>query len=137
MSTDQNIPPIDVPPASLRAAQYVRMSTEHQQYSTANQRDAIRDYAQSHNLEIVRTYADDGKSGLRIDGREALQRLIQDVHSGNADFKLVLVYDISRWGRFQRRNGSFHCSQQAPFGLSVWSWTAMSLCMMGWGGHGR
>ncbi|WP_346779556.1 recombinase family protein [Burkholderia sp. Ac-20345] len=28
----------------MRAAEYVRMSTEHQQYSTENQRDRIRDY---------------------------------------------------------------------------------------------
>ena len=49
-----------------RAAQYVRMSTEHQQYSTENQGDKIREYAARRNIEIVRTYADEGKSGLRI-----------------------------------------------------------------------
>ena len=42
----------------LRAAQYVRMSTEHQQYSTANQDDIIHAYAENRNFEIVRTYAD-------------------------------------------------------------------------------
>jgi DNA invertase Pin-like site-specific DNA recombinase len=31
----------------------------------------------------------------------ALQRLIADVESAQADFKLILVYDVSRWGRFQ------------------------------------
>jgi DNA invertase Pin-like site-specific DNA recombinase len=45
------------------------MSTEHQQYSTENQGDKIREYAARRNIEIVRTYADEGKSGLRIDGR--------------------------------------------------------------------
>ncbi|MFC3119370.1 hypothetical protein ACFOHS_18840 [Jhaorihella thermophila] len=30
----------------MRAAQYVRMSTEHQQYSTLNQSDKIREYAE-------------------------------------------------------------------------------------------
>jgi DNA invertase Pin-like site-specific DNA recombinase len=85
----------------FRAAEYVRMSTEHQQYSTQNQADKIREYAASRDMEIVRTYADEGKSGLRIDGREALQRLIRDVESGQADFQVILVYDISRWGRFQ------------------------------------
>jgi len=77
------------------------MSTDYQKYSTENQRDAIRDYASSRNMEIVRTYADDGKSGLRIDGRKALQQLIYDVESRNANFDVVLVYDVSRWGRFQ------------------------------------
>ena len=55
------------PPGSgpvFRAAQYVRMSTEHQQYSTENQADKIREYAARRNIEIVRTYADEGKSGL-------------------------------------------------------------------------
>jgi DNA invertase Pin-like site-specific DNA recombinase len=77
------------------------MSTEHQQYSTENQRDRIREYAARRGFEIVRTYADEGKSGLRIDGRIALQKLIADVTAGEADFQVILVYDVSRWGRFQ------------------------------------
>src|SRR5471030_2417 len=88
-------------PALLRAVEYVRMSTEHQQYSTENQADKIREYAQRRGIEIVRTYADDGKSGLRIDGRKALQQLIKDVETGVADFQIILVNDGSRWGRFQ------------------------------------
>jgi DNA invertase Pin-like site-specific DNA recombinase len=77
------------------------MSTEHQRYSTENQSDVIRQYAARRNIEIVRTYADEGKSGLRIEGRDALKRLIADVVSGQADFTTILVYDVSRWGRFQ------------------------------------
>lgn len=85
----------------IRAAQYVRMSTDHQKYSTENQADAIRRYASARGFEIVRTYADEGKSGLRIDGRDALKRLIDDVIGGRSDFDAILVYDVSRWGRFQ------------------------------------
>jgi DNA invertase Pin-like site-specific DNA recombinase len=59
------------PAVIVRAAEYVRMSTEHQKYSTENQADAIRPYAARRGIEIVRTYADEGKSGLRLDGREA------------------------------------------------------------------
>ena len=86
----------------FRAAQYVRMSTEHQQYSTHNQSDKIREYAEKRGIQIVRTYADDGKSGLSIGGRAALQKA--DLGCGvrsKADFNVILVYDISRWGRFQ------------------------------------
>ena len=86
---------------AIRASQYVRMSTEHQKYSTENQRDLIQEYADAHGMSIVRTYADDGKSGLSIDGRNALKMLIEDVESRRADFDVILVYDISRWGRFQ------------------------------------
>jgi DNA invertase Pin-like site-specific DNA recombinase len=85
----------------MRAAQYVRMSTEHQRYSTENQADAIQQYADRRGREVVRTYADEGKSGLRLDGRDALKRLIEDVQGGRADFSTILVYDVSRWGRFQ------------------------------------
>jgi DNA invertase Pin-like site-specific DNA recombinase len=88
-------------PSLLRAAEYVRMSTEHQQYSTENQSEIIRQYAARRGMIIVRTYTDAGKSGLRIDGRDALKQLIQDVETGSADFNAILVYDVSRWGRFQ------------------------------------
>ena len=89
------------PDLPRRAAEYVRMSTEHQKYSTANQASAIRAYAEKRGLEIVRTYADEGKSGLNIEGRGALQRLLHEVGTGEADFEVILVYDVSRWGRFQ------------------------------------
>ena len=92
---------IDGAAGGLRAAQYVRMSADHQKYSTENQAAAIAAYAAQRNLTIVHTYADHGRSGVRLDGREELQRLIRDVQSGQADFKVILVYDISRWGRFQ------------------------------------
>ena len=61
----------------FKAVKYVRMSTEHQQYSTENQADKIREYAVRRGIDIIKTYADEGKSGLRIDGRQALQQLIQ------------------------------------------------------------
>ena len=85
---------------SVRAAQYVRMSTEHQQYSTENQAEVIARYAAEHGMEIVATYEDSGKSGLTLTGREELKRLLADAESGTADFSVILVYDVSRWGRF-------------------------------------
>lgn len=54
------------PAPLVRAAQYVRMSTDHQRYSTENQSDAIAAYAALHGMRIVATYADEGKSGLNI-----------------------------------------------------------------------
>jgi len=87
--------------ALIRAAQYVRMSTEHQKYSTDNQARVISKYADKRGFEIVRTYADEGKSGLKLDGRGALKQLLSDIESGLADYAAVLVYDVSRWGRFQ------------------------------------
>ncbi|MBS0626513.1 MAG: recombinase family protein, partial [Verrucomicrobia bacterium] len=74
------------------------MSTEHQKYSTENQSDAIRQYAARRGYDVIRTYADKGKSGLRLDGREGLKNLIDDVQNSRTDFEAVLVYDVSRWG---------------------------------------
>jgi DNA invertase Pin-like site-specific DNA recombinase len=77
------------------------MSTEHQKYSTENQADSIQRYADQRGFTIVRTYEDAGKSGLCLDGRDALKQLIDDVRGETTDFNAVLVYDVSRWGRFQ------------------------------------
>jgi DNA invertase Pin-like site-specific DNA recombinase len=85
----------------LRAAMYARMSTDLQKYSIQNQADAIKEYAIHRGFNIVRDYVDEGRSGLRMGGREALQALISDVQDGRADFSYILVYDVSRWGRFQ------------------------------------
>ncbi len=91
-----------------RAAQYIRMSTEQQSYSPKNQADAIAAYAFRHGFEIVRTYSDEGKSGLTFDGRKALQALVSDIVSGAPGFEAVIVYDVSRWGRFQDADESAH-----------------------------
>ena len=93
---------------TCRAAQYVRMSTERQRYSIQNQAAVIGAYAHAHNLTIVRTYADEGASGLRIKNRAGLTQLMEDVRSERADFDWVLVYDVSRWGRFQDVDESAH-----------------------------
>src|SRR6266851_7967314 len=88
-------------PVLLRAAEYVRMSTEGQQYSIANQQAAIRQYASERGFTIVRTYADEGKSGLKLQGRHGLIELLTDVQERRTDYAAILVYDVSRWGRFQ------------------------------------
>ena len=93
--------PRPFPEGSRQAAQYIRMSTDQQVYSPQNQKAAIQEYAAAHGFEIVRTYEDDAKSGLVFKHRAALRRLLQDVLSGEAEFEAVLVYDVSRWGRFQ------------------------------------
>jgi DNA invertase Pin-like site-specific DNA recombinase len=77
------------------------MSTDHQKYSIDNQAEIITAYAAIHNYIIVQTYTDAGKSGLSMEGRGGLRQLIDDVQSGRATFTTVLVYDVSRWGRFQ------------------------------------
>jgi len=64
----------------------------------------IAAYAQAHDLSIVRTYRDDGESGLKLKDRAGLAQLLamfSSDQSEQADFECILVYDVSRWGRFQ------------------------------------
>jgi DNA invertase Pin-like site-specific DNA recombinase len=93
---------------TIFAAQYLRMSTEHQQYSTENQALAIEAYAAAHGLEIVQTYLDTAKSGVVLRRRNGLQRLLQDVVRGDCRYRATLVYDESRWGRFQDTDEAAH-----------------------------
>lgn len=84
------------------------MSTDHQRYSTENQLATIKQFAEARDIEIVRVYEDAGKSGLSLEGRDAFQRLLADVERGTADFDTILVYDVSRWGRFQNADHGAH-----------------------------
>jgi DNA invertase Pin-like site-specific DNA recombinase len=84
------------------------MSTELQQYSIANQSAAIALYAAAHNIGIIHSFVDEGKSGTTIKKRKGLQELLRVVQSGEADFDQILVYDVSRWGRFPASDESAH-----------------------------
>lgn len=75
----------------LCAAEYVRMSTEHQRYSIESQKAAIAAYAVKRKICIVRSYVDPARSGLRIEHRHALKQLIEDVQSGQANFNDIGV----------------------------------------------
>ncbi|WP_415015261.1 recombinase family protein [Brevundimonas sp.] len=92
----------------LKAAQYLRMSTDHQRYSLGNQRAFIERFALDRGIEIVATYEDEGRSGVTVDGRPGLQSLLSDVLSGSAPFSAILVLDVSRWGRFQDPDEAAH-----------------------------
>ena len=92
----------------LRAAQYLRKSTEHQRYSTENQAAAIAKYARRRGCRIVKTYTDEGISGLQLKNRKALKQLLADAVSDDPGYDLILVYDVSRWGRFQNPDQSAH-----------------------------
>jgi DNA invertase Pin-like site-specific DNA recombinase len=90
------------------AVAYVRMSTDHQKYSTENQLEVIRNYAAARGL---RSCAFPGLRQIRIAAQRA--RSVTEPYgrgqSGHADFKAILVYDVSRWGRFQDADeGAYH-----------------------------
>lgn len=90
------------------AAQYLRVSTDQQRYSLAGQGAEIAAYAERHGYSIVRSYVDAGISGLAVKGRRGLQQLLADVAHGDPGYEAILVFDVSRWGRFQNPDESAH-----------------------------
>jgi DNA invertase Pin-like site-specific DNA recombinase len=89
-------------------AQYLRMSTEMQTYSLEFQTAANAAFAAAEGWQIVRTYADPGISGLSLNARPGLRALLADVLAGAPGYDAVLVYDVSRWGRFQDLDQGAH-----------------------------
>ena len=86
-----------------RAVAYYRHSAQDRQENSVEiQQDQVRQFAQEHDIEIVREFADRGKSGLSAEGRDAFNEMIAEyVQGGREAFDYVLVLDVSRWGRYQ------------------------------------
>ncbi len=101
--------PSQIQSLRLKGAMYIRMSTELQVESPENQERAIRTYAAQYGIEIIKTYADLGVSGINTEKREQFQTLIDDVEKGRSTFNIVLYLDESRWGRFvDSREADYH-----------------------------
>jgi len=86
-----------------RAIAYYRHSAEDkQENSVAIQRDHAQKLAKENNIEIIHEEADEGKSGLSAD-RAGFQKLLSNwvLNDEAPAFEYILVYDVSRWGRFQ------------------------------------
>ena len=73
-----------------KAVAYVRMSTDHQKYSTANQLDTIRKYAEANYLDLVEIFSDDGRSGVQLKGRDEAIRLFEIIQNRKAYFKHMM-----------------------------------------------
>ena len=91
-----------------KAVAYVRMSTDRQKYSISNQLEAIKTYAEAKNLDLIEVFSDYGQSGTQLKGRKEAIRLFEIIGANKAYFKHLLVYDMSRWGRYQNTDESAH-----------------------------
>jgi DNA invertase Pin-like site-specific DNA recombinase len=92
----------------LPVAQYVRMSTDMQEFSVENQKAAIAAYSRRNNLKVVKEYEDLGESGVSLKHRTGLCQLLADVLGGQVQYKQIVVLDVSRWGRFQDADEAAH-----------------------------
>jgi DNA invertase Pin-like site-specific DNA recombinase len=86
-----------------RAVAYYRHSAQDRQENSVEiQQDQVRQFARENEIEIIREFADRGKSGLSTEGRDGFNEMIRDyIEGGKEAFEFVLVLDVSRWGRYQ------------------------------------
>ena len=86
-------------PLKRPVAAYLRSATQLEGESLRDQLEAVLRYARGRHMQLVRVYCDECGSGLRIDGRPGLGRLLRDIDGGAGDFGAVLFLDPSRWSR--------------------------------------
>ena len=81
----------------INAVAYARFSSDNQrEESIEAQVRAIKYYAQSFNINIIKVYADRAKSG-KTDSRPQFLKMIEESKYG--DFQMVLVHKLDRFSR--------------------------------------
>ena len=80
---------------------YTRVSTLMQidGYSLDAQMTKMKAFCDYNGYGIAGEYEDAGRSGKSIEGREAFNRMMDDIRSGKDGVSFVLVFKLSRFGR--------------------------------------
>jgi DNA invertase Pin-like site-specific DNA recombinase len=94
--------------ALIPAAQYVRTSARFQEAYLERQKRVIAGFAKANGFAIATTYSDEARSGLVLNERSGMQQLLHDVLQKEANYRAILVQDVSRWGRFQDPDEAAH-----------------------------
>lgn len=82
----------------MKVVFYLRMSTDRQDTSIAQQREALERHVSKQGYRVVREYVDEGISGDATHKRKAFQKMIADAAGGS--FDRILCFDQDRFGRF-------------------------------------
>ncbi|MCL6442960.1 MAG: recombinase family protein [Alicyclobacillus sp.] len=105
----------------MRAAIYVRVSTEHkeQKLSPEHQLAECREYAEQHGMETSDdlVYNDAGLSGTEMENRPDVQRLLLDARAGK--FDAVLFTAISRFARDMADALSLKKKLETMYGIRI------------------
>ena len=83
----------------MKAVAYCRVSTnkDEQLDSLEAQQRFFAEYAVKNHFELVKIYADEGKSGTKMKNRTELLKMLSDASRGI--FETVLIKDVSRLAR--------------------------------------
>jgi DNA invertase Pin-like site-specific DNA recombinase len=85
------------PTEGLRTALYVRAACITQT-TLDEQREVLERYAERNDLRVVQRYIEGGFSG-RTQGPKQ-KEMLETVLAGTAGFSVILMRDVSRWGRW-------------------------------------
>ena len=84
-------------------------SKPFQETFAERQKAIIAEYAEGRGYRIIEKYGDlAARSGMVINYRKGMQKLLLDVLEGNANYQAILVYDIPRWGRYLDSDEAAH-----------------------------
>lgn len=78
-----------------KVAIYARVNQD--QEGLDNQLNALRAYCEANGKEIYAEYVDEGVSGINMEGRHSLQRLLKDAEK--QEFHEVIVWNLNRLAR--------------------------------------
>ncbi|MHC4145977.1 MAG: recombinase family protein, partial [Planctomycetota bacterium] len=91
-----------------RAVGYVRRSTDRQEQSIPDQKEALEKYAAEHGLRLAKFYIDDAISGTSTLGRRAFLQMIDDAQGPKRRFDVIVVYDVKRFGRVDNDEAGYY-----------------------------
>ncbi len=92
----------------IPAVFYGRCSTLKQETSVEDQRKAVYAYAAKHGYKIVRDYVDEGISGDATEQRPGFLKMHADACRRDRGFDAILVYNDSRFGRFDSLEAGYY-----------------------------
>lgn len=79
-----------------KVAIYIRVGSQ-EQLGIGEQLRALRNYCDANGKEIYAEYVDEGVSGINMEGRHSLQRLLKDAEK--QEFHEVIVWKLNRLAR--------------------------------------
>ena len=98
---------------------YIRRSTDKQEQSIEDQKNAISAYIAENGLRFLKFYIDDAISGTSTLGRRAFQQMIKDAESSPRPFDIIAVYDIKRFGRIDNDEAGYYRYLLRNHGIEV------------------
>lgn len=103
--------------ATMNVVLYLRMSTDKQDTSIPQQREALRRHADRQGYKIVGEYRDEGISGDATAKRKGFQKMLADAADGGID--RILCFDQDRFGRFDMIEAGYWITPLRESGVSL------------------